>query len=202
MRNTWLDCHLPWRIIAASIHNESGSWNPQIKSVEYGTLWADVDMPDLVFIAICDGTRFKIGRDFGKLVDGRNAGWNERIGRSLFIIGSMGFCILWAKDGLTRLIEAHHWKTYTNIFEEGVMLLWRGLCATLKRAVCYFEEGCVLLWRGWCGIIPPFYSKELQNVGFEELLLLEQIAEKIMDINFLVIQISTRYTLMLKHCTP
>ena len=28
------------------------------------------------------------------------------------------------------------------------MLLWRGMCATLKRGVCYVEEGCMLLWRG------------------------------------------------------
>ena len=38
-------------------------------------------------------------------------------------------------------------------FEEGCVVLWRGLCGTLKRVVWYIEEGCVVLWRGWCGTL-------------------------------------------------
>ena len=30
-------------------------------------------------------------------------------------------------------------------FEEGCVVLWRGLCGTLKRVAWYFEEGCVEL---------------------------------------------------------
>ena len=35
-------------------------------------------------------------------------------------------------------------------FEEGGVVLWKGLCGTLKRVVWYFEDGDVVLWRGWC----------------------------------------------------
>ena len=44
-------------------------------------------------------------------------------------------------------------KTVVWYFEEGCMVLWRGWCGTLKRVVWYFEEGCVVLWRGWCGTL-------------------------------------------------
>ena len=38
-------------------------------------------------------------------------------------------------------------------FEEGDVVLWRGLDGTLKRVMWYFEEGDVILWRGWCGTL-------------------------------------------------
>ena len=38
-------------------------------------------------------------------------------------------------------------------FEEGDVVLWKGLYGTLKRVVWYFEKGCMVLWRGWCGTL-------------------------------------------------
>ena len=44
-------------------------------------------------------------------------------------------------------------KLQERMFEEGCMLLWRGLYATLKRVVCYFEEGGMVLWSGLYGTL-------------------------------------------------
>ena len=38
---------------------------------------------------------------------------------------------------------------YMQFFEEGDVILWRGWCGTLKRAMWYFEEGDVVFWRGY-----------------------------------------------------
>ena len=47
---------------------------------------------------------------------------------------------------LASLVFASDFERYTTgKLEEGCVLLLRGLCATLKRVVCYFEDGGVVL---------------------------------------------------------
>ena len=60
-------------------------------------------------------------------------------------------------------------------FEEGVVVLWRGwcgslkgLCGTWKRVARFFEEGGVVHSRGWCGTLKRvlWYFQEVGVVWY------------------------------------